>query len=346
MANVVLSEVLCFVRHGINYLDFEELTGVLVKFCEVVDLTEAKIVLWRSPGVTGTMPNRRGSPNKSKAEFEAEDIVRCIAKCDENAIDLPLFAALDLSKLPPLKAIHRNYCLKSISHDLGDLVTRVKKMETAVCQDPLGMGDLVTRVKRIESVVCPEQDSLDDVYDTMRPITSDDGMVSDAALGSDVEDTALIDSSLNSTTRTRSPALHHQLGTSTSFDYGPDLSMLSALNMPEPKHESTTQHQSRHNNTAADGEGWRLVGVPKRRRLASLYIGRLHPDCFAADVAKHFQDVFGFLPEHVRCLVQRRDYVSFKLDVFYEDKEFVLRAKDAWPEYVEVREFQRNPPRA
>jgi len=109
MAKVVVSELLCFIRHNFDKLTLSQLKPVVCNFYKDDDICEAKDTLLKdinalvSPDMLPRMPNRQGP---SKCKQSVDDVFKLFTIADEQKLwdSLPRYVAEDLSKVPFLNA--------------------------------------------------------------------------------------------------------------------------------------------------------------------------------------------------------------------------------------------------
>ena len=119
MADVVISELLCFVAQYFKRFDKTTLTDIIAKFYHDDELYTGKLELNKIGfmPIDGTTPmpvdgwakviNKQGAPIIRKAGdavqrrvAEAEDVIYMFTLLDVNKIVLPKFVALDLDRIP------------------------------------------------------------------------------------------------------------------------------------------------------------------------------------------------------------------------------------------------------
>ncbi|KAH9638534.1 hypothetical protein HF086_006476 [Spodoptera exigua] len=94
--NVVISEVLAFIRNKHDVMDNESLIRICVSAFSVEEIDEAKILLCS----TTTIGKRLKSRRKDKKQKDLEDMIAVFKTIDPDK--LPVFVAYDLHKLPPV----------------------------------------------------------------------------------------------------------------------------------------------------------------------------------------------------------------------------------------------------
>lgn len=109
MATPVISELLCFIQNNVSATAKDLLLSRVIGFFTVDEVVTAKGVLFttgdnlKASGFSMDMPrciSRRIGEGKKRAD--AEDIFDLWEKLDVAKADLPLFCAVNLSRLPPL----------------------------------------------------------------------------------------------------------------------------------------------------------------------------------------------------------------------------------------------------
>ena len=109
MARIVVSELLCFIRHNFDKLTVSQLKPVVCNFYKDNDVCEAKDILLKdihalvSSDTLPRMPNRQGP---SKCKQSVDDVFKLFTIADEQRLwdSLPRYVAGDLCKVPFLNA--------------------------------------------------------------------------------------------------------------------------------------------------------------------------------------------------------------------------------------------------
>jgi hypothetical protein len=155
MADVYISELLCFCVKAVKRFDRTTVTNILAKFYHDDELSAAKVELCKClqgtsatpttpPGIDGwsKLVNNKGAPITRRASdpaqrrlLEAEDVVAMLTMLDVGKVVLPTFVAADLDRVPGLQ-----WC------DGDAVATNVEKLSTAV-------HDILKRMTGIENRV-------------------------------------------------------------------------------------------------------------------------------------------------------------------------------------------------
>ena len=140
----IVNEILCFIVNKWGRIDIETLIKLCCN-CNEKDIQEAKELLFElihDENDTTRFKERRdgkGSKSEVKSAKNIRDICQLLE--EKGDVDLPLFVALDLSKLPPIT-------FESI--DVIALLRKIEKLESTV--DMLKEG--MTKVTNASETLC------------------------------------------------------------------------------------------------------------------------------------------------------------------------------------------------
>ena len=149
MADVVISELLCFLVQNFKRLDKTTITDIMGKFYHEDELYAAKLELNKLGfmPVDGSTPmlidgwakviNKQGAPIICKAGdatqrrvADAEDVIYMFTLLDVNKIVLPKFVAFDLDRVPVVagsQTMQSN--VSKLTDTVEQLVSRMERME-------------------------------------------------------------------------------------------------------------------------------------------------------------------------------------------------------------------------
>lgn len=125
------SELLCFVNDKSNSMAFDDIVKLCTDFYREDEIISAREILDDcNPGQR--MPKRKGN---ERLRATMEDIVKAVLKQNEQNGGLPIFYAVDISRLPPVDANHCDVAaiLKELSA-LRNEVRAVSKLREEVTQ--------------------------------------------------------------------------------------------------------------------------------------------------------------------------------------------------------------------
>jgi len=158
MADVIVSEVLCFVVKNYKRLDKSSLSEIIAKFYHEDELYGAKVELNKyvsslsdgSPPVAvdgwSKVVNKQGQPVTRKSGdatqrrcADADDIMYMVATLDVNKIPLPRFVAEDLDRIPAVAGLQcrsldygAQTVVTQLSNTVEELTKRLENMESRV----------------------------------------------------------------------------------------------------------------------------------------------------------------------------------------------------------------------
>lgn len=101
LCNIVLCELFAFVQNKHEVMDNESLIKICITSFSEFDIDEAKSLLFESIMVKQKKKSRR---NDGKKQRDLENIINLFKQIDPEMI--PIFAAKDLQKLPPISFDH------------------------------------------------------------------------------------------------------------------------------------------------------------------------------------------------------------------------------------------------
>ena len=123
--DIVISEVLCFIRNNFDKLTLSDLIPALIDFYDDDELSHAKEVLLKivtkvldESGRVSELPRIPRRVGDKKNKLVVDDLLKLFTIADEQKLSLPSFVAYDLSRVPFLNA------------DSFNMVSMVRKMET------------------------------------------------------------------------------------------------------------------------------------------------------------------------------------------------------------------------
>ena len=136
MANVVFSEVLCFIKNNFDKLTADDIKPVLCSFYDFDDLHAAKESLvktvqqaLRASGDDTLLPRLPKRQNDFKSKQTADDLLKLFAVIDERKLGdvLPRFVAEDLSRIPFVNADSVN--ILAMAKKLENMEMRLNSVE-------------------------------------------------------------------------------------------------------------------------------------------------------------------------------------------------------------------------
>lgn len=101
--NIVICEVLAFIQNKLDVMDVESLVRVCKTAFSEADLKTAKNLLFDSVATNKRKITRK---RDGKSGRDLEDIINLMTDADANHVDIPIFVAKDLQKLPPVTFDH------------------------------------------------------------------------------------------------------------------------------------------------------------------------------------------------------------------------------------------------
>ena len=108
MADVVISELLCFLTNYFGKVAKSVLITIVAGFYEENEIVEAKTELFNfvstlKPGFDDVPRNKQRKSGDSKRRLDVEDILAVLEFLDVNKVELPVFVAKNLRRLPTIR---------------------------------------------------------------------------------------------------------------------------------------------------------------------------------------------------------------------------------------------------
>ena len=132
MANLVVSELLCFLRCKMASVPAQNLIQVCKAFFSDEEIAKAKERLfeseveWTSVGVRNI--KRKTTIKASKASLDLEDMMKALQAADGACLDLPVFVAQDLNRVPSVSPESVDLCV--LAEEIRTLNKKVSEIES------------------------------------------------------------------------------------------------------------------------------------------------------------------------------------------------------------------------
>jgi len=327
MADVVVSEVLCFLFNKFVKCPKMQLKNVLVSFYSEDELIEAKDVLWSDVDKLDldNMPRKiTRSKGDNRAKIVAEDVLELIVLLDERGCigKLPIYTARNLDRIPPVKVEELEiFC---VSKKIEAVEQKLAALEE------VNLTELSSRIER--AVI-----RLDAKHDTVCEALA---KVNDV-LSSGAELPPLSQAPLTGTII-------------AANDLGAEGAAVaeeatSQLHSSEPQEWSRVENRKQRrvrlrgtaNKAVGDGSVGTVVRAVPRKPVLAAFVGRLHKDTTPEELSAYLTaegmkgvvcrklkpkngETFRTAAFYVSCCIESRDS-------FYDESR--------WPEGVELRDW-------
>ena len=129
----IQSELLSYVQYYISRSSADSLKATLIRFYGQADIVKAKQLLWKcvkDKEAIGVIQNRITTASRPAYEADAQDIITAFQKLDSEAVAIPVFASVDLNKIP--KFGPEEMCNAAVRDKLSAVEQRLKLMESIV----------------------------------------------------------------------------------------------------------------------------------------------------------------------------------------------------------------------
>jgi len=143
-SNVVINELLCFVQNNMSSVPKANIMNVGSTFYREEEIVAAKNVLYgfaeSIAATTSRCVSRRPGDNKRKLDFE--DIINLWAQLDAAKVTFPLYAAVNLSRIPTVKPTEADIC--TLAANMSSLKQEVQEL-SALKSSVAAMNELIQR---------------------------------------------------------------------------------------------------------------------------------------------------------------------------------------------------------
>lgn len=368
MTEFVISELLCFVASKLNYLKFEDVFDICIKFYKDEEISVARSMLFdRDLLPEERYPRRRvNSSNRSKTECELDDILKCVIEHDANEEIMPVFCAKNLTRLPNTfedKVFMEIMDLKQDVFKLKGLEKHIHDLKDYIsfCLDSL----VSHQYRQPMSFTEHERPRMNDFVNVGKQSVDIDfpGILNENLMNGEIAH------QLNSKGAhvASDKCENNMVASSASCDSQDTMRKLPVPDMTFAEVASLAPQLSEDAGfqiVGANGRAKRNDNVPSGRqnrkrfapplsvgtlntpslkgcqRTKSMYVGRLDNNTTEDSLRKHIGTrLMCRILEINRVDDGNGNFASFHVEIFASDVNTFIRG-DLWPEFVEVRYFR------
>ena len=302
-----VDEILCYISNKVDVVPNEQLVDICVNSFDSNEISASKLRLFtkcergpdNDPPDEGVKFIARRGPNSAKNNVQ--DIIGLLL---ELGADAPLFAAVNLNKLPPISI--ENIDVKALLKMVESLNTDVQVLKKCVSKQQLTITDLHETV-RAQNVPSESAPNTEQVVNNAVELSAQQSVdVSTAATSSNTN----MQNNVNS--------------------------YANRLKAPAPPRVNRRQTFVTGNGKPTTNAS-KLTGV-RREKRAHVFVTRLSPDCEANDIVDFFDKNFN-VNAIVEKLVTNHDDVFSSFHITCECEPSVLLNADLWPEHCLIRRW-------
>lgn len=363
---VIVNELLCYIWNHHQTMRIDELCKVGAAHFTHEAIINAKELLFSF--CEGIRMSRRRNDEENIADMIK--LMNSSAFLDNR--DLPVFAAMDLSKLPSIQPFHVDtlQMVNTIKSHQGDILQNNDLLK-AVCEELMSIRKSLAEVSSIREQLVSTQSELKSTVSELREMREKVDLLSKSG-GSEV-----CTGRTNPTTKALSYAaaakakkpvkqLQQELSIASASRSNPELHVCAALNAMSQggKRGNVTEVRSqdkkfanmeksdgdwttvrRKRSTPIIGNKWacKLASVAPKRSV-TLFVSRCMPDTKEEDLKSFLASTFRARVEVLKLKTKFDTYASFKVTLVFSDLSLdaaLCMAADPanWPEGLLVRRF-------
>jgi len=342
-----VNEVLCYIQNNFGKHPKNAIRTALVGFYDDDEVGSAKQLLFKYAESLSNKPDRlpryiHRTVNDNKRKLDCDDMLNMFACLDEAKVQLPLYAAVNLGRIPTVNP--GDVDIYAIGSNVSNMATQIVNLSSALAdlrdqvQSIVCVQDDVTNIRgQIQSVTNLKDDvnclraEVSAAFSSKRPqheLMSTNGTSSDTAMGQ----AAVFDTDISTDVTTAAP----KDNSGTVNEASNWVTVASSYRPAQPKPKPALP-PIRFKGSRPDVP---LKSVP-RDEILSAFVGRLHPDTTEEDLTKYLSSE-GMKGIVCRKLVAKNgrkfNTAAFRVTCSPESRDIFYNEK-SWPCGVELRDW-------